>query len=246
MSEQNILNAQGQTVPSSRAADSVIATLEGRILRGEIPDGAPLPSERQLIDDFGVSRTVVREAIKGLAAKGVVEARPRFRPVVRRPTFDTAFSSLEGIVRHLIGAQGGVLHLFDSRILIEAALVRQAALTADRDDIARLKQALSTNAAAIGDSQLFYETDIAFHAVFYEIPKNPVFPALHKAYTAWLREHWLRMPRLPDRNLRNVQAHTEIVDGVLARDPDLAESALRKHLASSWEQVRETFGDTVI
>jgi DNA-binding FadR family transcriptional regulator len=229
---------------STRAADSVISTLEARILRGELTDGTPLPAERQLIEEFGVSRTVVREAIQTLAARGFVDARPRFRPVIRRPTIHTALSALEGIVQHLLHQKEGVKHLFETRIVVESGLVRMAALQADKNDIARLKNALALNAAAVEDSQLFYETDLAFHAIFYEIPRNPVFPALHHAYVGWLKNHWLQMPRLPARNLENVKAHSAITEAILARDPDAAELALREHLQAAWEQVRATFEET--
>ena len=227
---------------TSRAADRVISEIESRIFRGDLRDGSLLPSERELIDEFGVSRTVVREAVKALAAKGLVEAKPRFRPVVRRPSYDTAFTALEGLISHLLGQANGIRHLYETRILIEAALVREAALHAGKNDIARLKDALARNSQAVQDSRLFYQTDMAFHAVLYDIPGNPVLPALHRAYVTWLTDQWLRMPRLPERNRRNVLAHQAIVDGILARDPDAAETALRDHLKDAWEQVRETFG----
>ena len=91
------------------------------------------------------------------------------------------------------------------------------------------------------ESDRFYETDMAFHSVLYTIPKNPILPALHKAYTGWLADHWKQMPRLPERNRQNFQAHSAILDGILNRDPDAAEDALRRHLTDAWEQVRATF-----
>ena len=78
-------------------------------------------------------------------------------------------------------------------------------------------------------------------SVLYTVPRNPIFPALHKSYTAWLGDHWKQLPRLPDRNRRNFAAHSAILDGILSRDPDVAEHALRSHLADAWNQVRATF-----
>ncbi len=243
MDEILTLDVARQPLAEGRAADIVVSRLEAMIVSGELPDGEPLPAERQLMAQFGVSRTVVREAIKALAGKGLVVARPRFRPVVSRPNYDTAFGVLEGIVLHLIQQKGGVRHLFDSRILLESALVRMAALDASKTDISNLREALARNEEAIPDSERFYETDIAFHGVLYSVPRNPVFPAVHKAYTTWLSVHWKQMPRLEDRNLRNFHAHREIFEAILSRDPDAAEDALRRHLTNAWEQVRETFGD---
>ncbi|MEX0345107.1 MAG: FadR/GntR family transcriptional regulator [Rhizobiaceae bacterium] len=226
-----------------RAADPVVRSIEEDIHSGELTDGQPLPTERHLMDKFGVSRTVVREAMRLLSSRGLVEARPRHRPVVRKPGFDTAVDVAGSIVSHMLSLPGGVKNLFDTRIMIEAALVRQAATHADKQSIVALKAALEANEAAVADSELFYQTDMRFHAVLYDIPKNPVLPAIHKAFTTWLAPHWSQMPRLPDRNRENYRAHKAIFEAILMRDPDSAEAALRDHLEAAWSQVRATFGD---
>lgn len=228
---------------SGRAADQIVQSLEDRIRSGRLADGYPLPSERELMEEFDISRTVVREAVQTLSSRGLVEARPRFRPVVRKPGFDTAIETISGVVGHLLDQPGGVRNLFETRIMVEAALVRQAAKDATRDDIAALKYALDENRMAINDSELFYLTDTQFHAVFFNISGNPVLPAVQRAYTTWLAPQWMRMPRLPERNQRNYEAHQAIFEGILMRDPDTAEAALRDHLAEAWAQVRATFGD---
>lgn len=226
-----------------RAADALVEELENRIHSGVLADGQALPSERALIEEFAISRTVAREAVRILSTKGLIEARPRHRPVVRAPGFDAAVDAVSSIVAHLLGQKGGVRNLFDTRILVEAALVREAALSADKDDIAALKKALDANEAAINDSERFYETDRLFHRSLYEIPGNPILPALHRAYSTWLAPQWSQMPRLPERNRRNYMAHKGIFEAILMRDPDQAERLLRTHLEEAWTQVCETFGD---
>ncbi|GLQ36201.1 GntR family transcriptional regulator [Amylibacter marinus] len=228
---------------TDRAADLVVRQLSLKIQSGELKDGQTLPAERDLMEEFGISRTVVREAVVALSNKGLVEARPRYRPVVRKPGYDAAFNALESIVTHLLHEPGGVKNLFDTRIMIESMLVREAAKDADKSDIARLKEALAANKESIENSAAFYQTDIDFHKVLYGISRNPVLPAINKAYTTWLAPHWSKMPRLPSRNEANYQAHLAIFDAILMRDADLAEAALRDHLQNAWSQVRETFGD---
>jgi DNA-binding FadR family transcriptional regulator len=127
------------------------------------------------------------------------------------------------------------------RVFLEAALVRNAALHARKDDITALRMALAANERAIADSKSFYATDVAFHAVLYDISRNPVFPSLHKAFTSWLAPHWERMLRSPERNRVNYLAHRAIFDGIVDRDPDAAERALQSHLGAAWEYVRGTF-----
>lgn len=228
---------------SGRAADHVAQSIERQIHSGTLPGGQPLPPERDLMEEFGSSRTVIREAVRLLSSRGLVDARPRHRPIVRKPGFDTAVEVVGGIVTHLLGQPGGVKNLFDTRIMIEAALVRLASKDATKEDIAALKAALDVNAESIEDTELFYQTDMAFHEVLYRIPRNPVLPAIYQAYTTWLAPHWSRMPRQPERNRVNYHAHRVIFEAILMRDPDAAEAALRAHLADAWNQVHETFGD---
>jgi DNA-binding FadR family transcriptional regulator len=224
-----------------RAADAVVASLEARIVSGDLVDGAYLPAERELMAAHGISRTVVREAIARLSSRGLIEARHRFRPVVRRPGYDAALTAVGGIVGHLLSGSAGVKNLYDVRVFMEAALVRNAALHARKEDIAALRAALAANEQAIPDSALFYATDVAFHAVLYDVPKNPVFPSVHRAFTSWLAPHWERMLRSPERNRVNYLSHHDIFEAVVERDPDGAERALQNHLAAAWEYVRGTF-----
>ena len=204
---------------------------------GELREGEPLPPEREIVVTFGVSRTVVREAVLALANRGLIEARPRHRPVVRKPGFDAAFETVSDVVGRLLLQTEGVRNLFDSRIMIEVALARQAALDAGKNDIAALNKALTANEAAIGDMEVFYQTDMAFHAALFQVPRNPLLMSIHRAYTSWLAPHWLNMPRLVDRNRRNFEDHRRIYDAILMRDADLAEKAMRLHLDEAWEQV---------
>ena len=227
-----------------RAADAVVQALAARIASGDLAAGAPLPPERDLIGAFGVSRTVVREAVARLASRGLVESRPRFRPVVRRAGPEAAFAAAGDVVASLLREEGGVRNLYEMRVMLEAALVRHAALHARKGDLQALDAALGANEAAVEDAPRFYATDVAFHAVLYRVPANPILPALHGAITGWLGAPWAAMPRSPERNRLNARRHRDIRDAVRERDPDAAEAALRAHLQAAWEWVRPTLEGT--
>lgn len=234
--------ATGET--TTRAADKIVAVLEERIFSGELKDGDMLPAERELIESFSVSRTVTREVVNILAGKGLIETRPRHRPVIRKPKYSTVIDVMSGLVKHLTTTPSGIKDLFEVRIFVEASLVRLAANEATKEDIKNLRLAVEHNKACIEDSEAFYESDMAFHAILYTISTNEIFPAIHKSFVEWLSENWRKMPRLPDRNLRNYQAHKAILDAIMERDPDAAETALRAHLADAWQQVEHTFEKT--
>lgn len=217
----------------------MVESIAQLIESGELKEGDPLPPEREIVNTYGVSRTVVREAVVVLAARGLVEARPRHRPVIRKPGFDTAFETVSDIVGRLLVDPAGVRNLFETRVMTEVSMVRQAAVDANKDDIAALKSALSENEAALSDSALFYQTDIAFHKVLYAVPRNPLLISIHDAFVTWLEVHWNRMPPMVERNESNFAAHKAIFDAILLRDADRAEKEMRAHMAFSWSQVSQ-------
>lgn len=226
---------------TERAADKLFRHFVEQIRSGTLREGETLPPEREIVETHGVSRTVVRETVQALANKGLVEARPRFRPVVRRPGFDTAFDTVDTIVRELLAAPEGVKNLFDTRIMIEASLVRKAALEASPNDLAALRAALAANEAAVDDNATFFRTDMAFHEVLYQMSHNQLLMSLHRAYSGWLSPHWNKIPRLPKLNAENFRAHEAVAEAIFAGDADGAEAALRLHLKDAWMQIRETF-----
>ncbi len=71
-------------------------------MSGELRDQHPLPIERDLMEKFGASRMVVREAIPTLSSRGLVESKPRFRPIARKPDYETVIQAAGNIVQHLI------------------------------------------------------------------------------------------------------------------------------------------------
>ena len=235
------MNEPSEPASGKRAADMIVADIEKQIASGALKGAAPLPSERELMEEFGASRTVVREAITALSNRGLVECKPRYRPIVRRVGYETVIDTTGPVIRQLLHEPQGVKNLYDTRVFIERGLVRDAALYASRSNIQELKAALQANENAIPNSDEFYETDTAFHRVLYCIPANPIFPAAHEGFVSWLAPQWDRMERSPERNQRNYAAHVAIYQAILERDPDAAEAALVSHLDAAWDFVRTTF-----
>lgn len=109
-------------------------------------------------------------------------------------------------------------------------MARDAALHAADEDIARLEKALAENRQTLGDMEAFERTDVTFHYVLAEIPRNPVFVAIHEAVVGWLTEQ-------RNISLRNAgvaesayEWHAKIFRAVAEHDVDAAEQAMRGHL----------------
>jgi len=226
-----------------RSTDAVISELEQLILSGAFAYGEKLPAERTLMERFNVGRNVVREAISALSRNGLLETKPRHRPIVAYSGQDTALDSLTVFVQHFLDGEGGYEQLFNSRIFIEAALCRHAALHARKEDIQNLREALRNNKEAIDDADLFYQTDVLFHKVLYEIPRNPVFTILQKIYVSWLAKYWSRIKRDPELNMMNYKRHEAILEAIVDRDPDEAERAMHNHLNNSWGLAKDALKD---
>jgi GntR family transcriptional repressor for pyruvate dehydrogenase complex len=229
----------------SKLYEQVAQTVEQRIREEDIMPGAPLPSERELMREFGVGRPAVREALFHLQRMGLVELKAGARARVAAPTPKAVVENLSGSVRYLLSSPDGVRHFQEARAFLEIGLARYAAEHATVSEIEALRSALEANRAALGDLGKFERTDVAFHYVLAVIPRNPIFTTLHAAFVEWLVEQ--RRVTLNWRGRQGTaqlayEAHAAIYRAVAARDPDEAERAMRDHLTHTsgiyWEARR--------
>ncbi|MCB1376751.1 MAG: FCD domain-containing protein [Alphaproteobacteria bacterium] len=228
-------------VKRTRLFEQIADILEGRIRNHAQPPGSELPSERDLMREFGVGRTAVREALFHLQRMGLVDLRPGARARVAAPTPAAVMSSLAGSARYLLSAPEGLRHFQDARLLFETGLVRDAARMATDADIARLRAALFANRESIGDLRRFEETDVAFHFAIATIPQNPIYTSLHSAILEWLVDQRRVTLHYPGQNRIAFDAHAAICEAIAARDPDLAAARMESHLqqiAGLYWQVR--------
>ena len=223
----------------------VAARIEADMHAGRYAEGDQLPSERELMERYGVGRPAVREALLSLEKMGLIAIRSGERARVTAPQAQVLFGQVAGAARRLLATPEGVRHFQEARLLFETALARYAAEHAGPEDVAALERALEANRAALGDRAEFQRTDVAFHYVLAELPANPIFTALHQAMVEWLTEQRYRTLRHPGADQEAFEHHRRIFRAVAASDPDAAERAMRAHL----EQVaslywREVEGDT--
>jgi len=229
------------TRAKASAKNQVIQALVRSIQEGALKAGEKLPTERDLIKQFNVSRSVVREALSILSAYGLIQSNFGCRPVVN-PRYDFFQVSRDHGVNLNLNISGfDVSQIYETRVLIETALVRFAAIHATKTDVTKMKDMLLKNRRSINRSSNFYETDVQFHAVLYEIPQNPIFPLIHSNYVNLLFKYWRLMPDNIEINKANYNDHKNILEAIIDHDPDCAESFARKHLTSAWQYVKIVF-----
>jgi GntR family transcriptional repressor for pyruvate dehydrogenase complex len=229
--------ARSDAIPRRRLYEEVASRIEAMINGGHYGPGDRLPPERALMKQFGVGRPAVREALFALSKMGLIALRNGERPRVTKPTAEVVVGSLSGAARHLLAAPDGVVNFQEARLFFEIGLVRHAAAFASDEDRRGLNRSLESNRAALDDLQSFERTDVAFHYVLAEIPRNPIFTAIHEAIVAWLTEQRTITLVSPGQRFIAYRAHERIRDAVCRRDPDLAEQEIRDHL----DQVSDTY-----
>lgn len=199
-----------------------------RIVGGELKPGDLLP-EAELIAELGISRTVLREAIKVLGAKGLVEARPRVGTKVRPRNHwrlidpDVLAWQAETHLDELF-----LRNLAEVRFYIEPATARLAAERATEEEIAILEEAYEQMEAHVVHSEAFIAADMQFHFVILAACHNEILEQLSSAIGEALEISRKVTVELPGSSEAHLPLHKEVVEAIRKRDPDAAENAMKK------------------
>lgn len=225
-----------------RLYEDVVERLEALINDGAYKAGDELPSERLLMQEFGVGRPAIREALFALQKMGLLHLSPGERPVVREPSGDVILESIRGAMNRFMAQPGGLEQFQRTRIFFETGLAREAARHATAEDHAALEAALADNRAALGNARRFEATDVAFHFCLAKIARNTLFLVMHDAMFEWLYAQRRVTLAVEGQAARALDAHERITASILARDADRAEADMRAHLEHGhdlyWEIVR--------
>ncbi|MBY5943071.1 transcriptional regulator NanR [Halomonas sp. DP5N14-9] len=211
-------------------SEQVAEQLEAEILEGRLGENDQLPSERELMEQFGVGRPAVREALFYLQQLGLIAINSGTRARVIRPTAEAVMARLSGVTRQLLAKPEGQQYFQEARALFEVALARQAAQHASDEEIQALRDALAHQRSVIGDEAAVKRADNDFHGVLASIGHNPIYDAIHQALSEWLDDRRALALQQSGEDLAALEAHTEIVEAIAARDPEAAEAAMRRHL----------------
>ncbi len=225
-----------QPIQSERLYERIVNQIEQRIAIGDLKVGAQLPTEHELAKQFAVSRTAVREAVKALREKGLVEIR------LGRGTFVT--QGAEGLVRHSLGlllkSENGLAHLAEVREMLEPEIAALAATRISGENIAAMTEALQAMETALDNADVFAEADLDFHLALAEATQNPLIPSLMDSIIDLLREERKRTGTVEGGLERGQYHHKKILEAVIQRDPQAARRAMQDHLQQVREDSRST------
>ena len=193
-----------------------------------------MPSERELMERFGVGRPAVREALSSLANKGLIKISHGERARVREITAQSIISQVDLSAKLMLSGSAESLEKFkNARIFFEQGLVRVAAKNATPEDVAGLRKLLDLQKKNLGNSAGFIKSDMALHVAIAKIPRNPIFPAVAEAMLGWLEAYHTEMLIWTGQENFTLEEHAEIIDAIAAADPVRAEEAMIQHLERS-------------
>ncbi|MFJ8821107.1 FadR/GntR family transcriptional regulator [Streptomyces sp. NPDC102467] len=205
--------------------ERIARQLEHDIRSGEIAVGSKLPSERELAEQFGASRNVVREVLRRLEAQHLIEVEPGRGSFVREPTsgqargYDALYRAGRPTVRQLI----------EARIPLEVETVRLATERATPEDIAVMRSARDALESA-SDVVVKARADMEFHDAIAVASKNPVLRIMLSSISGMMFEMMLRSNSDPSIGEPGVPHHPEIFEAVEAGDVELACARMLEHL----------------
>src|SRR6266404_2858450 len=180
-----------RTVKTSRLFEQIVQQVEDSILKGQLKPGDQLPAERDLAQRFGVSRTAVREAVKALREKGLVEAYSGRGTFITDGTSQAVRQSLDLMVK--IGQPEGSTHLAEVRAILEPEIAALAASRAQESDLATMREAVAVMDRAGQDPDAYIEADLDFHLALAEAAANPLILSLIDSIVGLLREQRLKI-----------------------------------------------------
>jgi len=218
-----------KAVKASRLFEQIVRQVEDSILSGQLKPGDQLPAERELAQHFGVSRTAVREAVKTLREKGLVEAYSGRGTFVTDGTSQAIRQSLDLMIR--INQQEGSAHLIEMRQVMEPEIAALAATRMEDQLLATMRDAVVIMDRSLEDSDAFVEADLDFHLAMAEAVGNPVILSLLDSIVGLLREHRRKIFRVEGGPQRGQQHHKRILAAIERRDPETAREAMRAHLS---------------
>jgi DNA-binding FadR family transcriptional regulator len=197
------------------------------IVAGRYAVGASIPPEPLLGEELGVSRTVVREAVKSLAAKGLITTGPKVGTRVLSSEhwnwFDpdvVIWQSKAGLTREFLR------DLQDLRRVVEPAAVRMAAERATAQDIAEIELAYEGMRSAVEEGGDYVAYDLRFHQGLLRACHNRMIVQMSKALSALLRTSFEISTSRKDGPRNSLPMHRAVVDAVVARQPAKAERAI--------------------
>lgn len=191
--------------------------------------GDKLLSENELSLNFGVSRTVIREALHRLAGRGVVEIRKNSGVFVSTDQYTSVTDSFYHLLEMKSG-KSSLLNIADVRIIIEPEIARQAAGHRSEEDLEKMRDSYKKMESYLNDPQKMIRHDIDFHRAVAKAANNPIFPVMMEPLFLLMTKFISNTYEYPQSPVLALKSHHAILESIEAKDGDGAFHAMKNHM----------------
>lgn len=220
-----------------KLSQEVVDRLLARFRAGEFSPGSSLPSERNLMKQYGVGRPAVREALLSLSRMGLVSIHHGKRPVALAPALTSIVAQLADLAHFLVAASPKMLdQLKEARRHFEEIVVRLASRRSSAPGVEKLRRAAEVYAEAEPGER--FRADGEFHRQIAAMTGNVLFEEMSQVIFALLKRYYLGESRAVGRSRAVREDHLRILERIAARDADGATEAMARHL----ERASKRFG----
>ena len=229
-----------EPVKSTRIYEEIVRQVKQLIADGKLKSGDQLPPERDLAEKFMVSRTSVREALRALQSRGLIEIRAGEGAFVRDISVDTLIEPLALVI---LPHREAVGELFEARRLLEPAIAALAARRATREELVEMERILEEQAREVGQGRTGVAQDSALHAAIANSAHNRAITRIVSALMDLLSQSREESLHTPGRPTRSHEDHRRVLEAIKRRDEVAAHRAMLDHLIAVESLVTGVRGD---
>jgi GntR family transcriptional repressor for pyruvate dehydrogenase complex len=209
--------------------------IEEVIKSKKLLSGSRLPSEKELGEKFNVSRTVIREALRLLKAKGLISIHKGKGAYVESISVKNVTDMLS--LYFGVNSNNDMIHLMKARLMFEPSIAEEASLNRNEEDVNKLKinfNKMKDN----NDSKVHAQLDVEFHSLIAEATHNNLIPLLTDPIYRLMPEiKKLVMKNVPDARKSALKLHKDIIDSIEEKNPEKAFKSMKKHLSVAMEHI---------
>ncbi len=221
----------------STLSDAVVEMMLNAIKEGKFKMGAKLPSERVLAEEFGVSRTTLRESFKKLEQLGAISIKHGSGTYIKKYDIETGIEDknmkkVEEVIRSTFTLENyQVTQYLDARTMLEVTAIELAIDRMDDSNIVRLREILEKQESLEGLNEEYADLDCAFHREIVKASKNEFLYQFWLILEPCLREQQQRLAKTPGLFKGSKVKHRQIYEAILMRDKGKAKRAMKSHLS---------------
>lgn len=219
--------------------DRLSVDLERLILEGELLPGERLPSERDLATHLGVSRVSIRDALRELENRGMIDRKPGRGTIVLRPGENTRL--LQEVFSVESSLRSDLHDIMELRAIIEPPIARLTASRATARDLAQLRELVEAMEADVSKER-YAELDRAFHQSIAQYAHNPLLAMINERIAEQIAPSRASRYQTKARRSASSVAHRRIYEAIAEGDGDLAEHEAREHVLAISKEIARAAG----